>query len=210
MRHTLFLGRGSSPLTRGKPLPSVRPWWWPGLIPAHAGKTGRETSGGTRRRAHPRSRGENQPPSLYAAQHPGSSPLTRGKLFAVQAWAPTEGLIPAHAGKTSCSITSARTCRAHPRSRGENFFKKMASWPLTGSSPLTRGKHGARGEDSAEARLIPAHAGKTGVVYKDGDAVGAHPRSRGENCNTRTCKRGAQGSSPLTRGKRGHERCHRS
>ena len=53
---------GSSPLTRGKQGVEGGGAALPGLIPAHAGKTG-TMPGSTRMvRAHPRSRGENGAP----------------------------------------------------------------------------------------------------------------------------------------------------
>ena len=51
-----------------------------------------------------------------------------------------------------------------------------------GSSPLTRGKHPLGVTFRAHDGLIPAHAGKTRVVVLRAGQVGAHPRSRGENC----------------------------
>ena len=70
---------GSSPLTRGKPDPTLLCTPTGGLIPAHAGKTDAVEWAPRGDRAHPRSRGENL------------------------AWA-VDGarirLIPAHAGKT--------------------------------------------------------------------------------------------------------------
>ena len=50
---------GSSPLTRGKPRDTRTTSRKGGLIPAHAGKTCRCRRASRRRRAHPRSRGEN-------------------------------------------------------------------------------------------------------------------------------------------------------
>ena len=50
--------------------------------------------------AHPRSRGENDRPSIQRAMREGSSPLTRGKPLRNLAFALDSGLIPAHAGKT--------------------------------------------------------------------------------------------------------------
>ena len=52
-----------------------------------------------------------------------------------------------------------------------------------------------------DARLIPAHAGKThyaSVTFRSG---GAHPRSRGENRFSPPLWPLVSGSSPLTRGK---------
>ena len=50
---------GSSPLTRGKPVPARGGDLAPGLIPAHAGKTLSRMLSLRCRRDHPRSRGEN-------------------------------------------------------------------------------------------------------------------------------------------------------
>ena len=93
--------------------------------------------------------------------------------------------------------------RAHPRSRGENGL----GWPGLawdgGSSPLTRGKRaGLRGASWGRG-LIPAHAGKTGVVWQTHVTPRAHPRSRGENHHSRRARGPWLGSSPLTRGKHG-------
>ena len=95
-----FAGRGSSPLTRGKP--AVQAWAGcvEGLIPAHAGKTICTTCATCPIWAHPRSRGENHRMKSVAASLMGSSPLTRGKLSGELVDARPTGLIPAHAGKT--------------------------------------------------------------------------------------------------------------
>ena len=50
--------------------------------------------------AHPRSRGENDRPSIQRAMREGSSPLTRGKRGHGGQDEATGRLIPAHAGKT--------------------------------------------------------------------------------------------------------------
>ena len=70
---------GSSPLTRGKPRADTRLRRGSGLIPAHAGKTRDEPITTWKRRAHPRSRGENFSLDLEPKLLAGSSPLTRGK-----------------------------------------------------------------------------------------------------------------------------------
>ena len=71
--------------------------------------------------------------------------------------------------------------RAHPRSRGENTVGGSPIKARWGSSPLTRGKLVPVLDEDAVAGLIPAHAGKTARPGRRGVAVGAHPRSRGEN-----------------------------
>ena len=92
--------RGSSPLTRGKLYRACVGRAFQRLIPAHAGKTHVRGLGARRRRAHPRSRGENHGPGGQEASHLGSSPLTRGKLWQGRLGSCQERLIPAHAGKT--------------------------------------------------------------------------------------------------------------
>ena len=91
---------GSSPLTRGKLTKDAALKERAGLIPAHAGKTGRPAPTSRGDRAHPRSRGENGTRSDLAYVTEGSSPLTRGKRDVGGVRPSGGGLIPAHAGKT--------------------------------------------------------------------------------------------------------------
>ncbi len=112
--------RGSSPLTRGKlgQRDLVDPE--AGLIPAHAGKTGRLGQTHPLGGAHPRSRGENRDGAGLLCDLWGSSPLTRGKHDREIEQQRQPGLIPAHAGKTRGRSRSRGRPAAHPRSRGEN------------------------------------------------------------------------------------------
>ena len=135
--------RGSSPLTRGKHGHSTHRHRYHGLIPAHAGKTGRCMCGVRRGGAHPRSRGENTYEGSVTFPRAGSSPLTRGKRLIVDRATWAARLIPAHAGKTRLRPARTFGCKAHPRSRGENVLPRLPSALL--------------------AWLIPAHAGKTYV-----------------------------------------------
>ena len=173
-----------------------------GLIPAHAGKTGRVPVASDKLRAHPRSRGENPLMTYRIDWLQGSSPLTRGKLAQLIEASDSGGLIPAHAGKTSPRHTPRCRGRAHPRSRGENTHTMREMTNELGSSPLTRGKRRNADSRTWHYGLIPAHAGKTGLAHSVIGDSEAHPRSRGENAGGGLTKRVAQGSSPLTRGKR--------
>ena len=92
--------RGSSPLTRGAPIPA-----WIQL-----------PSGG----AHPRSRGEHLRRGTGRWPRWGSSPLTRGARPGGATAAANLGLIPAHAGSTLTFGPLRRLGGAHPRSRGEH------------------------------------------------------------------------------------------
>ena len=136
----LLVGVGSSPLTRGKRGRRREGQHVRRLIPAHAGKTLVLVLGESDRRAHPRSRGENSAPPTPAPSPAGSSPLTRGKRGLSVPRSPGEGLIPAHAGKTSTRRRATASGGAHPRSRGENERLAKHGKMTTGSSPLTRGK----------------------------------------------------------------------
>ena len=110
-------------------------------------------------------------------------------------------LIPAHAGKTSPSPRETSRLQAHPRSRGENTRDADEEGFEWGSSPLTRGKLDDAERAGDHARLIPAHAGKTGAGPGGQSLRAAHPRSRGENLLACAYCNGYPGSSPLTRGK---------
>ena len=132
----------------------------------------------------------------------GSSPLTRGKHVFEKAQRARRRLIPAHAGKTQPRAHQSDRGRAHPRSRGENYFCRPMSHENEGSSPLTRGKRGVLLDLDCTPRLIPAHAGKTNYTSRAMHSARAHPRSRGENWISGAQLRGSEGSSPLTRGKR--------
>ena len=205
-------GSGSSPLTRGKRFCELRVSFDAGLIPAHAGKTLLRAARILRRRAHPRSRGENDSGCRKTDHGEGSSPLTRGKRPHERNAEMHIRLIPAHAGKTSCGRSTARAGTAHPRSRGENSRCKRRRCWSAGSSPLTRGKPSWKGPEDLDKRLIPAHAGKTGYQPHVSTPPSAHPRSRGENARYVSPQASSDGSSPLTRGKRnlcvfGHFSC---
>ena len=172
------------------------------LIPAHAGKTRAATWSSQGPWAHPRSRGENLPVLRPSMTVDGSSPLTRGKR--VRCWQEVrgEGLIPAHAGKTTARAIALSAPRAHPRSRGENSSPGKLIGLTTGSSPLTRGKPSPMLTTLSWPGLIPAHAGKTDSERAALVDRTAHPRSRGENNVERAGFEELDGSSPLTRGKR--------
>ena len=193
---------GSSPLTRGKRVRSLDNLGQVGLIPAHAGKTRPVAGASGWVEAHPRSRGENLAILAAHADGGGSSPLTRGKHVSQGRLNEYDRLIPAHAGKTTTNSVATWWTRAHPRSRGENTALTWADISGLGSSPLTRGKQDLRVEESANDRLIPAHAGKTLGRRQPPVTYSAHPRSRGENLSDGHELACARGSSPLTRGKR--------
>ena len=192
---------GSSPLTRGKRRVFRRSVGVRRLIPAHAGKTSSPQCTRSACAAHPRSRGENCCASLSKDPPTGSSPLTRGKRSRRYQEVFARRLIPAHAGKTARPQSRSRAPAAHPRSRGENSFRRDSAGIKGGSSPLTRGKPPRVRRAGGQQRLIPAHAGKTPEPICANRRNSAHPRSRGENTLRQASGPFLRGSSPLTRGK---------
>ena len=131
---------GSSPRMRGKPPQSDARRAERRLIPAHAGKTPVSPGIKPSHRAHPRACGENSPCSQAVITFTGSSPRMRGKLCYNRADRAENGLIPAHAGKTSILTRPKRGGRAHPRACGENQLCGFRVDLRLGSSPRMRGK----------------------------------------------------------------------
>ena len=210
---------GSSPLSRGAPLPTRAADWSPGIIPALAGSTLQCQHGDPRGGDHPRSRGEH-PLALVTGVHPlgssplsrgaqirdfesvGSSPLSRGALLAATARLGLRGIIPALAGSTVLGVGRRPTGRDHPRSRGEHGALGTVGTVILGSSPLSRGARWRRPARIHARGIIPALAGSTKFFTRQGNVVGDHPRSRGEHRGVPSSLRLYGGSSPLSRGAR--------
>ena len=171
---------GSSPLARGTPgIFSLR-CRADGLIPARAGNTADSQARSFSRRAHPRSRGEHLKSSRSWKPQEGSSPLARGTLLILDYQEKTLGLIPARAGNTSHHACSS-------------------AW-FSGSSPLARGTLWYPVRMAPGMGLIPARAGNTSGKAPSASTDRAHPRSRGEHCDSGCRCNSEQGSSPLARG----------
>ena len=175
---------------------------YPGLIPAHAGKTVASQNKAGEVGAHPRACGENSTNDVTASLMRGSSPRMRGKPSRDDTGATHAGLIPAHAGKTREFREASERTGAHPRACGENSHKRSLQLILAGSSPRMRGKRPPWAGCLSTVRLIPAHAGKTKASTIRTPAWRAHPRACGENSGTDPSLLYVEGSSPRMRGKR--------
>ena len=125
----------------------------------------------------------------------------RGKLTLHAVERRNDGLIPAHAGKTSSAFSKRLGKPAHPRACGENQMLRGLQFVVHGSSPRMRGKPPYSCSHTQLRRLIPAHAGKTARVHRVGLRRRAHPRACGENAVSVQRFNGALGSSPRMRGK---------
>ena len=138
---------------------------------------------------------------MEARNAEGTSPRTRGKHQQQPTKHPKTRNIPAHAGKTSTSLTTARIVWEHPRARGENSIIHSANYTEVGTSPRTRGKLVVLSCLIHPWGNIPAHAGKTTCRAFEGEQVGEHPRARGENTPGYPSGYNHGGTSPRTRGK---------
>ena len=192
---------GSSPRVRGKPHGPVLSGQERGLIPARAGKTASARTPSCARTAHPRACGENWDLTTEDIPALGSSPRVRGKPHELVFIDLSLGLIPARAGKTGRIRHVLGVAWAHPRACGENLRGGGRPSPFPGSSPRVRGKPKWEGARSPPSRLIPARAGKTGLLTNDRSARGAHPRACGENRQSGKTHALGPGSSPRVRGK---------
>ena len=175
---------GSSPLTRGARCRAAFHVGVERLIPAYAGSTNSPVASGGGVAAHPRLRGEHPSTSNSGVVCWGSSPLTRGARDYPLGDRKPDRLIPAYAGSTNATLRPAWGCWAHPRLRGEHYFRLYGAVRHRGSSPLTRGARHGRARYRLERGLIPAYAGSTEHPTECANHDVAHPRLRGEHSHS--------------------------
>ena len=141
---------GSSPLARGAQFRRARKRCDAGIIPACAGSTPGQTFAQTRRRDHPRLRGEHETFEREQTAVKGSSPLARGAQVWIVLFVLEDGIIPACAGSTRHGRGRARCLGDHPRLRGEHtsipvILIQQGRWlirfliEINGSLPRTYG-----------------------------------------------------------------------
>ena len=135
----------------------------------------------------------------------GSSPLARGLHAVDRCGAADRRIIPARAGSTLVSASSAASAADHPRSRGVYRAGRRPRLPPQGSSPLARGLRNSSRLFSRLARIIPARAGFTTARSTPTPWARDHPRSRGVYVLVPGSVGVVQGSSPLARGLPGHD-----
>ncbi len=152
-----------------------------GIIPADAGSTTSTRRVSATTGDHPRGRGEHEARPSVLRTSTGSSPRTRGARNPCRATCPPVGIIPADAGSTSRTRSSASSTRDHPRGRGEHFWSTYTLILRPGSSPRTRGARHAQGRRRICPGIIPADAGSTGGMPLENVPARDHPRGRGEH-----------------------------
>ena len=151
---------GSSPLSRGIPVPGQRDCGGVRIIPALAGNT--------------------SPARSFAAPTWGSSPLSRG-IQPMRGFVPPKPrIIPALAGNTTIPQPECPNRGDHPRSRGEYEGVVVKGDHYWGSSPLSRGIPARHLPCRLYGGIIPALAGNTRQALRGGLDRTDHPRSRGE------------------------------
>ena len=167
---------------RGKPIfrrrypPQVR------ITPADAGKTAVNFQLYIVHRDHPRGCGENASSGCPRGTNLGSPPRMRGKPIAVMISGSAPRITPADAGKTDLFAGCVNRLEDHPRGCGENRAVKSRMMSARGSPPRMRGKRLCASDTAGHARITPADAGKTFVVFNAHCFEQDHPRGCGENC----------------------------
>ena len=195
-----FPPSGSSPLSRGIPIPARSGGRCGRIIPALAGNTVFRQITVSRPADHPRSRGEYFAFSGNPWEGSGSSPLSRGIRRHPPPVLPRGRIIPALAGNTVSSGLYAAARADHPRSRGEYRVIDGSVQRGRGSSPLSRGIRSRWLATGRSRGIIPALAGNTRSHHRRAATNPDHPRSRGEYVALLTPSASPIGSSPLSRG----------
>ena len=191
---------GSSPRMRGTRAFCKNVGIKPGIIPAYAGNTSRNSSTCSPARDHPRVCGEHAIVAARPRTRPGSSPRMRGTLVGRVMGDGPNGIIPAYAGNTLPWISAARGGRDHPRVCGEHARRLGFGRGVLGSSPRMRGTPTGYASGSTRCRIIPAYAGNTRHAVDVGQQCGDHPRVCGEHKKTMCLITLQEGSSPRMRG----------
>ncbi len=151
------------------------------LIPARGETTRCRARASRSCGAHPRSRGDDFVHDTTMFEPDGSSPLAGRRRSRVRPRGASPGLIPARGETTWWIPPRSVTGRAHPRSRGDDFWVKICAVCESGSSPLAgRRRHRFR-TGGARAGLIPARGETTRRSTGLPAAWPAHPRSRGDD-----------------------------
>ena len=150
-----------------------------GIIPAHAGLTKFVVCDEAQDRDHPRACGAHPQRSLADPARSGSSPRMRGSLKDFTRMYERTGIIPAHAGLTSCQCHWCCQCRDHPRACGAHLASPHVECRLLGSSPRMRGSLDEGHVALLIEGIIPAHAGLTQSSFQVSCTIWDHPRACG-------------------------------
>ena len=179
---TLPAGRlqGSPPHARGaaprKALPGARR----GITPACAGSRSRNAGSSGAPWDHPRMRGEQRRCGDAGSRTIGSPPHARGAATTAgtQYW--QQGITPACAGSSTRRRPAWRSCRDHPRMRGEQVLIPRGILKGKGSPPHARGADQVLQPHLFWSGITPACAGSSPPPCQGLPLRRDHPRMRGE------------------------------
>ena len=152
------------------------------------------------RPVYPRWRGEHVAENLQGILERGLSPLARGTHITTTALFKNLRFIPAGAGNTAETETTAPAAPVYPRWRGEHFGVTAGTVGRHGLSPLARGTRCWTIWSRGSARFIPAGAGNTFLTIRIKGNQAVYPRWRGEHAGTVNDPLAVNGLSPLARG----------
>ena len=136
-----------------------------GIIPAHAGLTLCLFKAATISGDHPRACGAHPLMTSSEFLEKGSSPRMRGSRLHERLYSAVIGIIPAHAGLTTCATWAGSSARDHPRACGAHRVAQILFSPAQGSSPRMRGSPVGIARNLFLLGIIPAHAGLTRFPY---------------------------------------------
>ena len=193
---------GSSPRSRGTPIPARHRPISSRFIPALAGNTTNSRACRNSRSVHPRARGEHPAETLHQIVAHGSSPRSRGTPADAVPQSEHMRFIPALAGNTPAGRCGPPGPSVHPRARGEHRMARSKRVAKVGSSPRSRGTRIAGRRAIRMVRFIPALAGNTSVRLVTASLLPVHPRARGEHRGGLLGLPYVGGSSPRSRGTR--------
>ena len=93
----------------------------------------------------------------------------------------SQGITPAHAGKSKPPFTAFSDITDHPRTCGEKRCCADNVWAGNGSPPHMRGKVSKPKMANIHSRITPAHAGKSfSDFFKLSQSAGSPPHMRGK------------------------------
>ena len=133
----------------------------PGSPPARAGTTYCIQFDCVYKWDHPRSRGNNPPPTFLPLRPRGSPPLAREQLKKTSGFVKCLRITPARAGTTHHRILALPNKQDHPRSRGNNSIFRRHCVMYWGSPPLAREQHELVKCSKGMTGITPARAGTT-------------------------------------------------
>ncbi len=152
------------------------------------------------KKSAPRARGDGPSASPRATSAHACSPRTRGWTRHGGHWAPSVGLLPAHAGMDPSPTTPRRAPTAAPRARGDGPGRMGSALTQSCCSPRTRGWTRPGRRSGSTQGLLPAHAGMDPWPWSGRSRCSPAPRARGDGpakVYRRLCE---ELCSPRTRG----------